>query len=369
MNLTLHKEKERFDSQIKSPVFAKKIPTGIEPLDRLLSRNPLEKEPSKQVQGGLEPSQFYIIGAAPSTGKSAITWQAAMNVAEQFNPQAEDPQGMPVLYVSFEMNKDMLITRGISRLSLELEDSLRRDEEGNLLLDENGKPIHSINTDMCLQFAQLRSEYPTFTDEQKERYDQLSDLFFESYGKNISILDEQTMLNLLVDEFGNRLPYNWGSVHNLIGQALWDIQTPLNKTDEFGNVLKQPVLVIIDYLQRIPRDGKDTAGYIAQISSDLQSLARQSNSPIIMISSLSREGYKPKDGVKPDATMSNLKESGDLEFDADIAIILQPKSNTEVEVKIDKNRNGKSHVKTVMNFRKNYGCFGAKANEKIEEYF
>lgn len=57
-----------------------------------------------RINGGLYPDELYIIGARPSTGKSQILQQVAINVSNQ---------GKNVLFVSIEMSLRMLIDREI----------------------------------------------------------------------------------------------------------------------------------------------------------------------------------------------------------------------------------------------------------------
>jgi replicative DNA helicase len=54
---------------------------------------------------GLQNQSYYILGARPSVGKSAMALQISANVARE---------GQPVLYVSPEMTKEQLVTRLLS---------------------------------------------------------------------------------------------------------------------------------------------------------------------------------------------------------------------------------------------------------------
>ena len=115
-------------------------------------------------------------------------------------------------------------------------------------------------------------------------------------------------------------------------------------------------LLIIDYLQLM--QGRNKKGgevnrqqEISEISRSLKSLARELNVPVIALSQLSR-AVEMRAEKKP--MLSDLRESGSLEQDADIVIFLYREdyynSNTEnqniTDVIIAKHRNGP--VKTIQ---------------------
>ena len=85
---------------------------------------------------------------------------------------------------------------------------------------------------------------------------------------------------------------------------------------------KQPLgIVAIDYLQRIRtemRKGETRDQELGRISSDLKSLAMELQIPIIAVAALSRAGEKR--GGPP--VLSDLRECGNLEYDADVVIFI-----------------------------------------------
>lgn len=108
-------------------------------------------------------------------------------------------------------------------------------------------------------------------------------------------------------------------------------------------------LIIIDYLQLMQGSGRSSndnrQAEIAEISRSLKSLARELNVPVIALSQLSRS-VESRQIKRP--MLSDLRESGSLEQDADIVMFLyredyyEPETTNKniTEVIIAKHRNG-----------------------------
>ncbi|WP_156289855.1 replicative DNA helicase [Oceanobacillus salinisoli] len=123
-------------------------------------------------------------------------------------------------------------------------------------------------------------------------------------------------------------------------------------------------LVIIDYLQLITpakqRERRDLE--VGEITRELKLLAIELNIPILLISQLSRNVESRQD-KRP--LMSDLRESGNIEQDADVIFFLYREDyydrNTEkgnhMEVIISKHRNGPTGTVELV-FEKEYGWFG-----------
>ena len=124
-------------------------------------------------------------------------------------------------------------------------------------------------------------------------------------------------------------------------------------------------LVIVDYLQLVTVQNKRDNRYleVSDISHELKALARELDVPVIALSQLSRES----EGKTPN--LSDLRESGDLEQDADMVIFLyrdkenkllpemqSEDSKEEINVNIAKNRNGETRAFRLL-FDKSYGKF------------
>ena len=111
--------------------------------------------------------------------------------------------------------------------------------------------------------------------------------------------------------------------------------------------LKKLDLIIIDYLQLMSGGGRyeNRSAEVGAISRSLKVMAKEFNVPVITLSQLNRESEKTKS--KPQ--LSNLRESGAIEQDADSIIFLwkpeedenaPPASVEIVKCEIAKNRHG-----------------------------
>lgn len=111
-------------------------------------------------------------------------------------------------------------------------------------------------------------------------------------------------------------------------------------------------IIIIDYLQLIDTKNKTEVReqQVAQISRRLKMLTKRLNVPIIALAQLRRSS----DDAKP--TLSHLRESGSLEQDADIVILLHRLSASKVNIEIAKGRNIGT-AETVFSFNKDSQLF------------
>ena len=125
-------------------------------------------------------------------------------------------------------------------------------------------------------------------------------------------------------------------------------------------------LIVIDYLQlmqgRASKSGDNRQQEISEISRSLKALARELNVPVIALSQLSRS-VESRQIKRP--MLSDLRESGSLEQDADIVMFLyredyydpETENKNITEVIIAKHRNGP--VDTVdLTFLKQFTKFG-----------
>jgi len=122
-------------------------------------------------------------------------------------------------------------------------------------------------------------------------------------------------------------------------------------------------LVIVDYLQLMQTAGKieNRQQEISEISRSLKSLARELNVPVVAVSQLSRA---VEQRIERRPRLSDLRESGAIEQDADLVIFIyreeyyRPKTEKKgiAEIIISKQRNGPTG-KVELTFIKEYAKF------------
>ena len=130
-------------------------------------------------------------------------------------------------------------------------------------------------------------------------------------------------------------------------------------------------LIIIDYLQLI-RSAKRCESRrveVGEISKNIKALAMELKVPIVLLSQLSRNSeYKPN----KEPTMADLRESGDIEQDASVIILMWNLSDVESPeckkykgLKVDANRQGET-MSEVLVFKGENMKF-SESNETIDE--
>lgn len=181
--------------------------------------------------------------------------------------------------------------------------------------------------------AKWRNPYQTFSDDDRDRAI-----------KAIGIYDKWLM-----------------NIHDESTQTVAEIRAAVRKTQRKHPDQKH--IVVIDYLQLITTLGKfdrhDLA--IGSITRELKQMARQFDVPVVLLSQLSR-GVEQRQDKHP--MMSDLRDSGSIEQDADMIMFLYREDYYErdtdakniVEINIAKQRNGP--VGTVqLAFMKEYSKF------------
>ena len=269
------------------------LPTGFEDLDNLTS--------------GLHGSDFIILAARPSMGKTAFALNVVQNVAIR---AAKKVGGAPktVAFFSLEMSKEQLVQRMLCA-------------EANI-------------------------------DSQRLRIGELRD---EDWAMLINTADTLSSANIYIDDTA--------------GITAMDMRSRARRLKAEHGL----DLIVVDYLQLMQGSGKknnsgDRQQEVSEISRSLKALARELDVPVIALSQLSRS-VEARQVKRP--MLSDLRESGSLEQDADIVAFLYREDyyNPETEKKniteliIAKHRNGP--VDTVnLFFHKQYTKFVGLSKRK-----
>ena len=210
--------------------------------------------------GGLNNSDLIILAGRPAMGKTALATNIAYNVAEYMSHAKEiDERNRGVAFFSLEMSADQLASRILSTVTQTPSHKMRTGE-----LDE------SEFIRIAAGVRELEN-IPLYID--------------DSPGVNINTIRTRA----------RRLKRNKG-----LG------------------------LIVIDYIQLINGSGsKRSEGNrvqeLSEISRGLKMLAKELNIPVIALSQLSR-GVEQRDDKRP--IMSDLRESGSIEQDADIVMFV-----------------------------------------------
>lgn len=276
------------------------IPTGFEELDKLLS-------------GGFYEG-LITLGAESSLGKTTLALQMADQIAQQ---------GNDVLFFSLEMSKMELITKSISRHTLE-----QAGKEKEIQL---AKTVRQITNPAI---------YQTYTNKDQE------------------ILE--TAINNY-EKYANHLYFTEGVGNITTSTIRQQIEKHINLT---GN---RPV-VFVDYLQIITPESKYSTDKqaIDQTILELKRISRDYKVILIVISSFNRASYGKE------ITLSAFKESGSVEYSSDLLLGLQltdvsaknfdleqakKQIPRKVELVILKNRNGITNEKVKFRYYQPYNLF------------
>jgi len=224
---------------------------------------------------GFQDSEFIVIGARPSKGKTALAISMAVNMSLR--------KDVKVGFFSLEMDEMQIMQR---------------------ILSGEAK-----------------------VDNKKIRNGFISDI-------------EGTKITVACGNIFNKMKMFICATPNM---RLIDLRTEARKLKAKENV----DIIFIDYISLITSDNREIPRHeqVAEISRSLKQLARELKIPIVVLAQVKRE-------VKDDRpTLSDLRESGSIEQDADLVLFIHPLqkkdddesaigSGQEVDIIIAKNRNG-----------------------------
>jgi replicative DNA helicase len=140
--------------------------------------------------------------------------------------------------------------------------------------------------------------------------------------------------------------------------------------------------IVVDYMQKMRSTSKQALGSrereISEISGGLKDMAKELRLPVVAMAQLNREAEKRTGASRGRPRMSDLRESGAIEQDADVIGLLyreeyyseteeeKAESEGRAEIIIAKNRNGP--VESVpLTFLKEFARFESRASEANEE--
>jgi replicative DNA helicase len=215
--------------------------------------------------GGLHRSDLTILAGRPGMGKTSLATNIAFSAARRFLQDQEDgipaekSAGAAVAFFSLEMSADQLATRILAEQSGITAESLRKG---------------AINLDQFRHLARAAADLST--------------------------------LPLYIDD-----------TPGLTIAALRARARRLKRQKGIG-------MVVVDYLQLLQGTGKGGAGdnrvqEISEISRGLKQLAKELNVPVLALSQLSR-AVEQREDKRPQ--LSDLRESGSIEQDADIVLFV-----------------------------------------------
>lgn len=245
------------------------IPAGFADLDKLTS--------------GLHPSDFIILAARPSMGKTALALNIVQNVALRAH-KAIGGEPRSVAFFSLEMSKEQLVNR--------------------MLCAEAG------------------------IDSQRLRVGEMHD---EDWTHLWDACDTMSRAKIYIDDTA--------------GITAMEMRSRARRLKAEHGL----DLIVVDYLQLMQGSGKrnnsgDRQQEVSEISRSLKALARELDVPVLALSQLSRS-VESRQVKRP--MLSDLRESGSLEQDADIVAFLyredyyNPETeNKHTELIIAKHRNG-----------------------------
>ncbi|ARI75661.1 replicative DNA helicase [Halobacillus mangrovi] len=168
------------------------------------------------------------------------------------------------------------------------------------------------------------------------------------YDRAINSIGEMSQWNLFIHERS---------------RTVSDIRAKVRREMSTEKQNKETPLIIIDYLQLMNSTDRHERRdlEVGSITRELKLLARELNTPIILLSQLSRSVEQRKD-KRP--LMSDLRESGNIEQDADVIGFLyredyynwKTEEQERIELLLSKQRNGPVG-KVSLVFMKEYGKF------------
>ncbi len=268
-------QSEDYYNVARLSTFALGTANNLENLTKYIADTPLtistQISDLDHILGGGLPCGITVVAASPGIGKTTLLLQSASEMAKS---------GTTVVYVSYDMRSAALQAKVISHQSYKM-------------FGEDCYTIRDVLKDNVLAKA----------DDDKVR--ELRKKLIEEQG-NLHIRD------LVVDDDFRRY---------LNGYCCLGGYTELHKIIEVYCQSYDDVVIMVDSLQQLAIASHSTGKEgVDRLLSEIKVLSGAYSVPIVLVSTLARSGYT-KD---KDIGITDLKESGAVEYDADSIIIMQP---------------------------------------------
>ncbi len=105
--------------------------------------------------------------------------------------------------------------------------------------------------------------------------------------------------------------------HFAVATGITSVDKICSEIESYCATADKPPIIFVDYLQKLPHEGDNEVTELGKIVYRLKKLQLETNSTIILLSSLNRQNYNSI------ASLDSLRGSGDIEFGADFAAVLQ----------------------------------------------
>ena len=278
-------EISKVTSELQEILIADTVSSECNAVDGYISFLERSERPKKYITTGLytvnkytyiSHGDYIIVGGRPSAGKTALTLQMMLRMAEKET----------VVYFSLETNKEKIFDR--------------------LICNFCEIPFADIkNGAMASYYEKINDDFPRFK-----------------------------ALDLHVVEASG-----------------WTVEQIKSKALQL-----KATVIMIDYLSLIQGNGNSTYEKVSNISIALHTMAQRTKIAVIALSQLSREGKNAPD-------MTSLRESGQIEQDADCILLLhtveQDNPHSDRELIIAKNKEGQTG-KIPLTFKGEYQKFYCK---------
>lgn len=169
------------------------------------------------------------------------------------------------------------------------------------------------------------------------------------------LIAQAANVDLTALQNGNMTPADWARTTRASPQLMGSTIHLCAKTDQTVDTIARIArdlhrrgnlgLIVVDYLQlvsardrRMPREQQ-----VADVSRGLKKLALDLGVPVVAMSQVNRDSVRGKDGTIRPPGLADLRESGSLEQDADVVLMIHipdPDAEWEADLIVAKARNG-----------------------------